>query len=90
VRGLYDLRIVPKTRNPGVLSLAPEVQVSGPLDDPQFHPLKRTLVTSLGRGLFENALKPVTLLARPFLPDSASNAPVADACQISVTTPDAS
>lgn len=66
VRGLYDLHIVPKTANPGILSVAPEVHVVGPLDNPQFIPEKRTLVTSFGRGLLHNAVKLGGALLFPF------------------------
>jgi len=55
VRGVYDLHVVPKMENPGFLSVAPEVHVTGPLDDPEFNAMKRTLITSFGRGLFQNA-----------------------------------
>lgn len=55
VRGIYDLHVVPKMENPGFLSVAPEVHVTGPLDDPEFNAMKRTLITSFGRGLFQNA-----------------------------------
>jgi uncharacterized protein involved in outer membrane biogenesis len=66
VRGQYDLRIVPKTTNPGIVSVAPEVNVTGPLEDPNFHAVKRTLVTSFGRGLLHHALKAGGTLLRPF------------------------
>jgi len=55
VEGRYDLHVVPKMKNPGILSVAPEVEITGPLDDPEFHPMKRTLISSFGRGLFHNA-----------------------------------
>jgi uncharacterized protein involved in outer membrane biogenesis len=55
VEGRYDLHVVPKMKNPGILSVAPEVEITGPLDDPEFHPMKRTLITSFGRGLLHNA-----------------------------------
>jgi uncharacterized protein involved in outer membrane biogenesis len=81
VHGRYDLHIVPRTSNPGILSVAPEVLVSGPLDDPTFHPLKRTLVTSFGRGLLQNAFKPVGTLLRTFTSQGAQpNAN--DACRV--------
>jgi uncharacterized protein involved in outer membrane biogenesis len=66
VRGLYDLHVIPTTTNPGILSVAPEVYIDGPLDDPVFHPQKRTLVTSFGRGLLQNATRVGGVLLRPF------------------------
>jgi uncharacterized protein involved in outer membrane biogenesis len=87
-KGLYDLHIIPKTSNPGILSLAPEVQVTGPLDDPKFHPLKRTLITSFGKGLLQNAVKPVGVLLRPFLPKGASESSTIEPCRPSTARSD--
>lgn len=67
VQGLYDLRMVPTTTDPGIVSVAPEVTVTGPLDAPRFHPVKRTLLTSFGRGLFQNVVKMGGLLVRPLV-----------------------
>jgi uncharacterized protein involved in outer membrane biogenesis len=66
VDGVYDLYVVPKARKPGILSVAPEVRVTGPLDDPQFTSVKRTLVTSFGRGLWHNAFRAGKTLLFPF------------------------
>ena len=66
IRGLYDLHVVPETTNPKILSISPEVYVDGPLDDPQFHPKKATLLTSFGSGLLRNAVKAGASLLRPF------------------------
>ena len=57
VGGVYDLTMVPKVKNPGILSVSPKVHIKGPLDDPEFHSVKRTLVTSVGRGLIHNIYK---------------------------------
>jgi uncharacterized protein involved in outer membrane biogenesis len=66
VHGLYDLHVVPKAKRPGILSVAPEVHVGGPLDAPQFHAVKRTLVTSFGRGLWHSAFRAGKTLLLPF------------------------
>jgi uncharacterized protein involved in outer membrane biogenesis len=66
VRGVYDLELEPSTTNPGVVSMAPRVQVVGPLADPQFRPVKRTLASSMGRGLLSNARRAGGRLLRPF------------------------
>jgi len=66
VQGRYDLYVVPKAMKPGLLSVAPSVRVRGPLDAPEFHPVKRTLVTSFGRGLIKNALGAGKFLLFPF------------------------
>jgi hypothetical protein len=66
VRGVYDLELAPSTTNPGVVSMAPRVQVVGPLAEPEFRPVKRTLASSMGRGLFANARSAGGRLLRPF------------------------
>ncbi len=64
----FDLLLVPSTREPGIVSVAPEVTVSGPLDDPQFRPRKRTLATSLGRGLITNVARLGRAIVSPVIP----------------------
>lgn len=66
VRGEYDLHVVPRNSNPGIVSLAPDVEVTGPLLDPQFRAVKRTLVTSFGRGLVHNTFKAGGTVLNPF------------------------
>ena len=72
IHGLYDLHVVPKMRNPGILSVAPEVDITGPLHDPEFHPRRRTIITSFGRGFIHNArtiLFPFGKKSRNFVDD---------------------
>ena len=57
----YDLTLVPRPRDPGLLAMAATVHVTGPLADPVFRPRKRSLATSLGRGLLTNVLRVVTV-----------------------------
>jgi uncharacterized protein involved in outer membrane biogenesis len=78
--GVYDLRFVPTTTNPGILSVAPEVEVKGPLDAPSFHPIKRTLVTSFGRGLLQNVRKAGAALIGPR--NSRATPQPQDACRL--------
>jgi hypothetical protein len=64
-REVYDLRLTPTVRDPGLLSVAATVDVSGPLTEPVFTPLARSLATSAVRGLLTNALRPANVLVRP-------------------------
>jgi hypothetical protein len=64
-RGTLDLRLVPTVRDPALLSISPTVDVSGPLADPEFKPVHRTLATSAARALISGALKPAGALLRP-------------------------
>ena len=49
----------------GELSIAATVDVSGPLTEPVFRPLTRSLATSAVRGVLSNALRPADVLLRP-------------------------
>ena len=88
VRGVYDLRMDPKIKNPGILSVAPEVHIMGPFDDPEFHSVKRTLVTSLGRGLMHNLYEAGKTLALPFRSRSGRSDEFMKACQPTSPEPD--
>jgi uncharacterized protein involved in outer membrane biogenesis len=66
VRREYELRVVPRNSNPGIVSFAPEVEVSGPLEDPRFTTIKRTLATSFARGVLRNTFKAGGALLNPF------------------------
>jgi hypothetical protein len=57
-RGRYDLRLTPRVRDPGLVSVAVSVDVTGPLEEPQFRPVKRTIATSAVRALANNLLRP--------------------------------
>ena len=61
----YDLRLTPTVRDPGLLSIAATVDVSGSLTEPEFRPLARSLATSAVRGVLSNALRPAGVLLRP-------------------------
>ena len=62
----YDLVLRPRAHNPAVLGIAATVRVTGPLDDPAFSPVARSLATSAGRGLLSNALRPAGAVLSPF------------------------
>ena len=79
--GVYDLTMVPKVKNPGILSVAPEVLIKGPLDGPEFHPVKRTLVTSVGRGLMHNIYKGGKKLVLPLSERGGRSDEFMKACQ---------
>jgi uncharacterized protein involved in outer membrane biogenesis len=64
-REKYDLRLTPTVRDPGLLSIAATVDVSGSLNEPVFRPLPRSLATSAVRGVLSNALRPADALLRP-------------------------
>jgi hypothetical protein len=60
--------------------MAPRVHVVGPLTEPQFQPVRRTLATSLGRGLYANARRLTGGLLRPLLSRQARVDAGAAAC----------
>jgi hypothetical protein len=65
VKGHYDLLLTPTTSQPGLLSVAAQVEVVGPLDDPQFRPVKRTIALSAARSLISTVLRPARAVLSP-------------------------
>jgi len=61
----YDLTLTPRTTNPALIGAAATVRVTGPLDDPKFSPVRRSLVTSAARGIFSNAMRPARAVLSP-------------------------
>jgi uncharacterized protein involved in outer membrane biogenesis len=73
-RNALDLRLTPKVRDPGLLSVAVSVNVSGPITDPAYSSVRRTIATSVAEGLMRNAMRPARALMRPVraAPETAS------------------
>jgi hypothetical protein len=69
----YDLRMTPRVRDPGLVSVAVTVDVHGPLADPSYTPVPRTFATSLAQGIATNALRPAAGLVRLFRGESERN-----------------
>jgi hypothetical protein len=65
-RDRFELRLTPKVRDPGIVSVAVSVDVHGSLADPQFRPRRRTLATSLAEGIARNAVRTGAALIHPF------------------------
>jgi hypothetical protein len=57
-RDAWDLRLVPTLRDPGLLTVAGAVTVTGPLDAPRFHPLPLDVASGALRGVVRGALSP--------------------------------
>ncbi len=55
----FDLVLLPKARNPGVLNLSAAVAVTGPIAEPVFRARRRTILKHLARGFLKNVLAPV-------------------------------
>jgi len=64
-RGQFDLRVTPRPLDPGLLSVAVAVDVSGSFAAPSFSPVRRTIATSLVRGLVSNAMRPAGFVLSP-------------------------
>ena len=78
-RGKYDLRLTPRVHDPGVLSVAVAVDVSGPLRDPEFRPVHRTIATSAARAVVSNLMRPGRFVVRS-LPGGAPEESKEDFC----------
>lgn len=61
----FDLVLSPKPRNPKVLSLSAEVDVTGPLAKPVFRARRRSIPGRVVRALLANVLAPVDTAFQP-------------------------
>ncbi len=59
-RNQLNLRLAPRVHDPGLVSVAVTVDVSGPLEAPIFKPVSRSVASSAVRSLFDNAMRPVS------------------------------
>jgi hypothetical protein len=87
-RGEYDLTLTPRALDPGLLSIAATVRVTGPLADPRFSAVPRTIATSLVRGLFANIRRPAEPVVRTLA--RAGSPPREDPCGMDAPVPVAS
>ncbi len=78
--GLYDLRFDPEDRSTGMLRVAPVVEVRGPLEAPEFVPVRRTVVSSLGRGLLSAVKRAGMKIANPLESTHDAAARAEEAC----------
>jgi hypothetical protein len=66
IKNAYKLLLTPKPRDPSLFSIAATVKVRGPITDPTFKPVGRSLATSATRAVVSNVWKPAGMLTRPF------------------------
>ncbi len=62
----FDLILIPKVHEPGLVSLAAAVKVSGPVANPVFSPQYASMPLQAVRGFVSNLLAPGTALIKPF------------------------
>jgi len=62
----FDLILIPKVHEPGLVSLAAAVKVSGRLANPVFSPQYASMPLQAVRGFVSNLLAPGTALIKPF------------------------
>jgi uncharacterized protein involved in outer membrane biogenesis len=62
--GELDLRLTPRVHDPGLVSVAATVEVSGPIADPVVSPVRRSMLTSVVGALVRNAVRPLSVLDR--------------------------
>jgi hypothetical protein len=75
-----NVTLTPEVHSPGLLGIAAEVFVKGPLDDPEFKSSKRSLATSATRGFLYNALRPGRALYEAFTRSSLNSRSVDTVC----------
>ncbi len=61
-RDALDLRLTPHLHDPGLVSVAATVDVTGPIASPRIRAVRRSLGVSAVRGLFHNALRPLRVV----------------------------
>jgi uncharacterized protein involved in outer membrane biogenesis len=59
-----DLRFTPRVHEPGLVSIAATVEVSGPIADPGVSPIRQSMVTSALLAVYRNVLRPAKALDR--------------------------
>jgi len=62
----FDIILIPKVHEPGLVSLAAAVKVSGPLAAPVFSPQYTSMPMQAVRGVMSNVLAPGSALIKPF------------------------
>ncbi len=65
-RDAFDIMLIPKVHEPGLVSLSAAVKVSGPLSDPVFSPQYTSMPMQAVRGFVSNLLAPGSALIKPF------------------------
>jgi hypothetical protein len=63
---VFDIVLVPKVNEPGLVSLSAAVDVSGPLAAPIFSPRYKNIPMQAVRGFVSNVLAPGSALIKPF------------------------
>ena len=63
----YHLLLSPRARDPGLVSVAADVEVSGPLAQPRIRPVPRSIATSAARALVSNARRPADFVLHSVL-----------------------
>jgi uncharacterized protein involved in outer membrane biogenesis len=86
VANAYKLRLTPKPRDPSLFSIAATVEVRGPIANPTFKAVRRSLATSATRAVVSNVWKPADMLTQPFRKSKAENG--TDDCPVDPFVPD--
>jgi uncharacterized protein involved in outer membrane biogenesis len=86
IANAYKLLLTPEPRDPNLFSIAATVKVRGPITDPTFKPVRRSLATSATRAIVSNVLKPADMLTRSFRRSDSENG--TDDCPLDPFVPD--
>jgi uncharacterized protein involved in outer membrane biogenesis len=82
----FELRLTPEPRDPSLLSIAATVKVRGPITNPTFRAVRRSLATSATRALVSNVWRPARTLTQPFRRSNAEDG--TDDCPLDPFVPD--
>jgi len=56
-RDRLDMRLTPRVRKPGLVSISATVDLSGPIANPVIRPIRRSMVTSALAAVYRNAMR---------------------------------
>jgi len=63
-RDQLDLMLTPRVHDPGLLSMAATVEVSGAIGSPVIRPIRRSMLTTALGALYKNAIRPLGAIHR--------------------------
>ncbi|MEE8166298.1 MAG: AsmA family protein [Myxococcota bacterium] len=74
-RDRLDLMLTPRVHDPGLLSVAATVEISGSIGSPVIRPIRRSMLKSALGALYQNAVRPLGAIDRAIRADDVPHDP---------------
>jgi len=74
--------LTPQVHDPGLVSIAATVEVSGPIGSPVIRPIRRSMVKSALGALFKNVIRPIRATDRAIRWFGPTSDDIADPCGV--------